>query len=144
MTSSPRFRASLSWPWRVILIVFGLGICSTAATDRPTLPLASIEATLHSCRTFTVVTSQGATGILTPLSFPAYASRQAGFVLSIPLASLHIPSRTLPSIPWELGFIIVQKGDYLVYLGYFPATGPFNPRQLEPYVSAALEKVPGT
>ncbi|MGO9342914.1 MAG: hypothetical protein ACLP6E_10405 [Acidimicrobiales bacterium] len=101
--------------------------------------LTTLEGILNACRTFTVATSQGLTGTLTPVTFPQYADQQAGFLMSVPLSEPGFPSEDS-----QLGFIIVQKDNYLVYLGFFPSTEPFNPHQLEPFVPAALARVPSS
>jgi hypothetical protein len=105
-----------------------------AFSDTAKSSLTTLEGILNACRTFTVTTSQGATGTMTPESFPRYATHQPGYLISLPAVE--------GPVPWQLGFIILEKGDYLVYLGYFPSTGPFNPHQLERFVPVALARVP--
>jgi hypothetical protein len=103
-------------------------------SDTAKSSLTALEGILNACRTF-VAESQGPNGTLTPVSFPRYENQQAGFLMSVPFSA---------SEDAQLGFIIVRKGDYLVYLGYFPSTRPFNTRQLEPFVPVALAKVPSS
>lgn len=59
--------------------------------------------------------------------------------MSVPLSEPGFQSENA-----QLGFIIVRKGDYLVYLGYFPSTSTFNPHQLEPFIPVALAKIPSS
>ena len=114
-----------------------------AFSDTPESSLNTLEGKLNACRTFTLPTSQGASqrasGTITPVSFPRYATQQAGFLISIPLSFPGFPSEDL-----QQGFIIVQKGRYLVYLGYFPSSVPFNTHQLAPIIPVALAKVPSS
>jgi hypothetical protein len=104
-----------------------------AFSDAAKSGLTTLKGILNACRAFS---SYGATGTMTPLTFPRYTEQQAGFLIALPGVG--------GPVPWQLGFLIVRKGGYLVYLGYFPSTGPFNPRQLEPFVQAALARVPSS
>ena len=111
---------------------------------------ASVEKTLNDCRAFsTGLPEEGTgntfsigsppqgtrtiTGTIRPASFPRYATSQAGFLISL---------SPVGSVVGQLGFVIVQKGKYLVYLGYVPSTSTFNPHQLEPFIPVALARVP--
>ena len=109
-----------------------------AFSSSPGSTFAAVKAKLDACRTFTLLKDNAGSlaGTLTPVSFPRYASQEAGFLMSVPLPDP--PS----SYPLQLGYIIIRKGNYLVYVGYFPSTSKFNPHQLQPFIPLALAKVP--
>lgn len=127
---------------------------SIAHSDSPRSAFSALDRRLLNCRHFTI-TGQAETipGTLEPVSFPPYGAQRAGFMLTLDFSTsgLNTPSVSgvsLPTLPknllWELGYIIVQKGNYIVDIGYFPSSVDFHPSQLYPYIPLALARIPSS